>query len=125
MEPMTGAVGEQALSPHQILLVVDAMTGQDAVNSAKAFHEQLSIDGVILTKFDSDTRRRGADGARSRAPLKFIGTGEHVDKVREPTPTGSRRILGMGDVVSLVEKRSRRSTRKRPRRWPRRWPRAK
>ena len=67
----------KALNPHQILLVVDAMTGQDAVNSAKAFHEQLSIDGVILTKFDSDTRGGAALTVRkiTGAPLKFIGTG--------------------------------------------------
>lgn len=97
----------KALSPHQILLVVDAMTGQDAVNSAKAFHEQLAIDGVILTKFDSDTRGGAALTVRkiTGAPLKFIGTGEHVDKLEEfHADRIASRILGMGDVVSLVEK---------------------
>ena len=96
-----------AVAPHQIFLVIDAMTGQDAVNSAKAFNEQLEIDGVILTKFDSDTRGGAALSVRqvTGAPIKFIGTGEqlnaleafHADRI-------ASRILGMGDVVSLVEK---------------------
>ena len=97
----------KALSPHQILLVVDAMTGQDAVNSAKAIHEQLSIDGVVLTKFDSDTRGGAALTVRkiTGAPLKFIGTGEHVDQLEEfHADRIASRILGRGDVVSLVEK---------------------
>lgn len=97
----------KALNPHQILLVTDAMTGQDAVNSAKAFHEQLSIDGVILTKFDSDTRGGAALTVRrvTGAPIKFIGTGEHVDQIEEfHADRIASRILGMGDVVSLVEK---------------------
>lgn len=95
------------LTPHQILLVVDAMTGQDAVNSAKAFHERLAIDGVILTKFDSDTRGGAALSVKhvTGAPIKFIGIGEKFDALEEFHPERiAGRILGMGDVVSLVEK---------------------
>ncbi|MEN0021105.1 MAG: signal recognition particle protein [Planctomycetota bacterium] len=97
----------RALEPHHIFLVVDAMTGQDAVNSAKAFHERLTVDGVILTKFDSDTRGGAALSVKrvTGAPIKFIGTGEKVDAI-EPfhAERMAGRILGMGDVVSLVEK---------------------
>ncbi|MGP1272363.1 MAG: signal recognition particle protein [Phycisphaerales bacterium] len=97
----------RSLQPHHIYLVVDAMTGQDAVNSAKAFHEQLAIDGVILTKFDSDTRGGAALSVKtiSGAPLRYIGTGEKLDAI-EPfhAERMAGRILGMGDVVSLVEK---------------------
>ena len=96
-----------ALQPHHVFLVVDAMTGQDAVNSAKAFHEQLAIDGVILTKFDSDTRGGAALSVKtiSGAPIRYIGTGEKLDAI-EPfhAERMAGRILGMGDVVSLVEK---------------------
>ena len=98
---------DKALSPHQIFLVVDAMTGQDAVNSAKAFHEQLAVDGVILTKFDSDTRGGAALSIRqvTGAPLRFIGIGEKLDALEEfHAERMAGRILGMGDVVSLVEK---------------------
>ncbi|MEO1583020.1 MAG: signal recognition particle protein [Planctomycetota bacterium] len=95
------------IQPHQIFLVVDAMTGQDAVNSAKAFHDQLAIDGVILTKFDSDTRGGAALSVKevTGAPIRFIGTGEKLDAI-EPfhAERMAGRILGMGDVVSLVEK---------------------
>lgn len=96
-----------ALNPHQIFLVVDAMTGQDAVNSAKAFHEALAIDGVILTKFDSDTRGGAALSVRAitGAPIRFIGVGEHLDALEEFHPDRiASRILGMGDIVSLVER---------------------
>jgi signal recognition particle subunit SRP54 len=96
-----------ALNPHQIYLVVDAMAGQDAVNSARAFHERLAIDGVILTKFDSDTRGGAALSVRrvTGAPIKFLGVGEKVDALEEFHPQRmAGRILGMGDVVSLVEK---------------------
>ena len=96
-----------ALTPHQILLVVDAMTGQDAVNSAKAFHERLAVDGIILTKFDSDTRGGAALSVRqvTGAPIRFIGVGEKYDALEEFHPDRiAGRILGMGDVVSLVEK---------------------
>ncbi len=97
----------RAISPHQTLLVVDAMTGQDAVNSAQQFHAQLHVDGVILTKFDSDTRGGAALTVRSitGAPIKFIGVGEHLDQLEEfHAERIAGRILGMGDVVSLVEK---------------------
>ena len=97
----------RAVSPHQILLVIDSMTGQDAVNSAKAFNEQLELDGVILTKFDSDTRGGAALTVRNvtSKPIKFIGTGERLDALEEFHPDRvASRILGMGDVVSLVEK---------------------
>ena len=97
----------RTLMPHQIFLVVDAMTGQDAVNSAKAFHEQLAVDGVILTKFDSDTRGGAALSVKAvtGAPIKFIGVGEKLDAIEEFHPERmAGRILGMGDVVSLVEK---------------------
>ncbi|MHC5023968.1 MAG: signal recognition particle protein [Planctomycetota bacterium] len=98
---------QRALSPHQIYLVVDAMAGQDAVNSAKSFHERLAIDGVILTKFDSDTRGGAALSVKqvTGAPIKFIGVGEKFDALEEFHPERmAGRILGMGDVVSLVEK---------------------
>ncbi|MEO0511975.1 MAG: signal recognition particle protein [Planctomycetota bacterium] len=95
------------LVPHQIYLVVDAMTGQDAVNSAKAFHERLAVDGVILTKFDSDTRGGAAISVKevTGAPIRFLGTGEKFDGLEEfHAERLAGRILGMGDVVSLVEK---------------------
>ncbi len=95
------------LSPHQIFLVVDAMTGQDAVNSAKAFHEQLQVDGVILTKFDSDTRGGAALSVKkiTGAPIRFVGVGEKLDALEAfHAERMASRILGMGDVISLVEK---------------------
>ena len=101
------AAVNQAVNPHQILLVVDAMTGQDAVNSARAFHERLAVDGVILSKFDSDTRGGAALTVKkvTGAPIKFIGIGEKFDALEEFHPERmAGRILGMGDVVSLVEK---------------------
>lgn len=97
----------RTIKPHQIYLVVDAMVGQDAVNSAKAFHERLAIDGVILTKFDSDTRGGAALSVKmvTGAPIKFLGVGEKFDALEEFHPERmASRILGMGDVVSLVEK---------------------
>jgi signal recognition particle subunit SRP54 len=96
-----------AVQPHHIFLVIDAMTGQDAVNSAKAFNEQLEIDGVVLTKFDSDTRGGAALSVKSVAgkPIKFTGTGEKLDALEAfHADRVAGRILGMGDVVSLVEK---------------------
>ncbi len=96
-----------AVSAHQIYLVVDAMAGQDAVNSARAFHERLAVDGVILAKFDSDTRGGAALSVKhvTGAPIKFVGTGERYDALEEFHPQRmAGRILGMGDVVSLVEK---------------------
>lgn len=98
---------DKSLNPHQIFLVVDAMIGQDAVNSAKAFHERLAIDGVILTKLDSDTRGGAALSVRqvTGAPIKFVGVGEKYDALEEfHAERMASRILGMGDVVSLVEK---------------------
>jgi signal recognition particle subunit SRP54 len=96
-----------AVTPHQIYLVIDAMTGQDAVNSAKAFNDQLELDGVVLTKFDSDTRGGAALSVKhvTGKPIKFIGVGEKLDAIEEFHPDRvASRILGMGDVVSLVEK---------------------
>jgi len=97
----------KAVGPHQIYLVCDAMTGQDAVNSAKAFNERLELDGVILTKFDSDARGGAALSVKSVTgkPIKFLGVGEKLDKLEEFHPDRmAGRILGMGDIVSLVEK---------------------
>ncbi len=96
-----------AVKPHQIYLVCDAMTGQDAVNSAREFNERLELDGVILTKFDSDARGGAALSVKAVTgkPIKFIGVGEKLDKLEEFHPDRmAGRILGMGDVVSLVEK---------------------
>jgi len=96
-----------ATQPHQIYLVLDAMTGQDAVNTAKAFDERLELDGAILTKFDSDTRGGAALSVKAVTgkPIKFSGGGEKLDAVEEFHPERmAGRILGMGDVVSLVEK---------------------
>lgn len=96
----------QAVSPHQIYLVLDAMTGQDAVNTAKHFNERLELDGVIFTKFDSDTRGGAILSVKSivHKPVKFIGVGEKLDRLEEFHPERmAGRILGMGDIVSLVE----------------------
>ena len=96
-----------AVKPHQIYLVCDAMTGQDAVNSAKEFNERLELDGVILTKFDSDARGGAALSVKAVTgkPIKFIGVGEKFDALEEfHADRMAGRILGMGDVVSLVEK---------------------
>jgi signal recognition particle subunit SRP54 len=97
----------KATSPHQIYLVCDAMTGQDAVNSAKEFNERLELDGVILTKFDSDARGGAALSVKkvTGKPIKFIGVGEKLDAIEEfHADRMAGRILGMGDVVTLVEK---------------------
>jgi len=97
----------KAVSPHQIYLVCDAMTGQDAVNSAKEFNERLELDGVILTKLDGDARGGAALSVKAVTgkPIKFIGIGEKLDKLEEFHPDRmASRILGMGDVVTLVEK---------------------
>ena len=94
-------------SPHQVYLVCDAMTGQDAVTSAKAFNDQLSLDGVILTKLDGDARGGAALSVKAVTgkPIKFVGVGEKLDKLEEFHPDRmANRILGMGDVVTLVEK---------------------
>src|SRR5690606_38320372 len=94
----------KATQPHQIYLVIDAMTGQDAVNTAKAFDERLELDGAILTKFDSDTRGGAALSVKAVTgkPIKFIGVGEKIEALEEFHPERiASRILGMGDVVSL------------------------
>jgi len=96
-----------AVAPHEILLAVDAMTGQEAVNVAKGFHEKLDIDGVVLTKLDGDARGGAALSVRAVTgrPIKFIGIGEKLDalEVFHPERLASR-ILGMGDMLSLIEK---------------------
>ena len=96
-----------AVKPHEIMLVVDAMTGQDAVNVAKSFNEALGIDGVILTKLDGDTRGGAALSVRAVTgkPIKFVGTGEKQEDLEPFYPSRmASRILGMGDVLSLIEK---------------------
>lgn len=97
----------QAIKPQETLFVVDAMTGQDAVNTAKAFNDILNFDGVILTKLDGDTRGGAALSIKTVVdkPIKFVGTGEKMDAIDVFYPERmAERILGMGDVVSLVEK---------------------
>ena len=98
---------KSAVKPHEILFVVDAMTGQDAVNTAKVFNDRLDFTGVVLTKLDGDTRGGAALSIKSvvNKPIKFIGTGEKMEAldVFHPDRMASR-ILGMGDVISLVER---------------------
>jgi len=97
----------KAIQPQETLFVVDAMTGQDAVNTAKAFNDLLNFDGVILTKLDGDTRGGAAISIKSvvNKPIKFIGTGEKMEAIDVFHPSRmADRILGMGDVVSLVER---------------------
>jgi signal recognition particle subunit SRP54 len=97
----------KAIQPEETLFVVDAMTGQDAVNTAKAFNDRLNFDGVILTKLDGDTRGGAAISIKSvvNKPIKFIGTGEKMEAIDVFYPNRmADRILGMGDVVSLVER---------------------
>jgi len=96
-----------AIKPHETLFVVDSMTGQDAVNTAKAFNDRLNFDGVILTKLDGDTRGGAALTIRTvvEKPIKFVGIGEKMDALDVFHPERmADRILGMGDIVSLVEK---------------------
>ena len=98
---------KSSVQPHEILFVVDAMTGQDAVNTAKAFNDRLDFDGVVLTKLDGDTRGGAALTIREvvRKPIKFVGTGEKLEAIDVFYPERmASRILGMGDVVSLVER---------------------
>jgi signal recognition particle subunit SRP54 len=108
-EQMMNEIAEvkKAIQPTETLFVVDAMTGQDAVNTAKAFNERINFDGVILTKLDGDTRGGAALSIKSVVdkPIKFVGTGEKMDALDVFYPARmADRILGMGDVVSLVEK---------------------
>jgi len=101
---------DRTVGPDQVYLVVDAMTGQDAVKSAKAFNDALEIDGVIMTKLDGDARGGAALSVKSvtGVPIKFIGTGEQIEALEDFHPERmAGRILGMGDVVSLVEEAQR------------------
>ena len=96
-----------AIRPHEILFVVDAMTGQDAVNTAQAFHDRLGFDGAVLTKMDGDARGGAALSLRATVgkPIKFIGVGEKPEALERFHPDRmASRILGMGDIVTLVEK---------------------
>ncbi len=98
---------KKAINPQETLFVVDSMTGQDAVNTAKEFNERLDFDGVVLTKLDGDTRGGAALSIRTvvTKPIKFVGTGEKLDAIDPFHPSRmADRILGMGDIVSLVEK---------------------
>ena len=98
---------KEKVRPNEILFVVDSMTGQDAVNTAKAFHERLDYDGVVLTKLDGDTRGGAAISIRAvvNKPIKFVGIGEKLDALEVFHPDRmATRILGMGDIVTLVEK---------------------
>ncbi len=98
---------KKAIKPQETLFVVDSMTGQDAVNTAKEFNDRLDFDGVVLTKLDGDTRGGAALSIRTvvTKPIKFVGTGEKLDAVDLFHPSRmADRILGMGDIVSLVEK---------------------
>ncbi|MGB9791670.1 MAG: signal recognition particle protein [Thermacetogeniaceae bacterium] len=98
---------KDVLKPQEILLVVDAMTGQDAVNVAESFHKELGLSGIILTKLDGDTRGGAALSVKAvtGCPIKFVGTGEKLDALEQFYPDRmASRILGMGDVLSLIEK---------------------
>jgi len=98
---------KNAIRPTETLFVVDSMTGQDAVNTAKAFNDRINFNGVVLTKLDGDTRGGAALSIKSvvNKPIKFIGTGEKMEAIDVFHPDRmADRILGMGDVVSLVEK---------------------
>ena len=98
---------KKAVNPTETLFVVDAMTGQDAVNTAKEFNDRLDFDGVVLTKLDGDTRGGAALSIRTvvNKPIKFVGTGEKLDAIDPFRPAGmADRILGMGDIVSFVER---------------------
>ena len=98
---------KEAVNPGEILFVVDSMTGQDAVNTAKAFNDRLDFGGVVLTKLDGDTRGGAALSIRAvvNKPIKFVGTGEKMEALDQFHPSRmADRILGMGDIVSLVER---------------------
>ena len=98
---------DRQVMPQQVYLVVDSMTGQDAVNSAKAFNEALELDGVIMTKLDGDARGGAALSVKrvTGVPIKFVGTGEHLDALEEFHPDRmAGRILGQGDILTLVER---------------------
>lgn len=98
---------KKAVNPQEILFVVDAMTGQDAVNTAKIFNDRLDFDGVVLTKLDGDTRGGAALSIRAvvNKPIKYIGSGEKLEDIQEFNPEGmASRILGMGDIVELAKR---------------------
>lgn len=98
---------KKAINPNETLFVVDSMTGQDAVNTAKEFNDRLDFDGVVLTKLDGDTRGGAALSIRSvvNKPIKFVGTGEKLDAIDPFRPAGmADRILGMGDIVNFVDR---------------------
>ena len=98
---------KKAVNPDETLFIVDSMTGQDAVNTAKEFNERLDFNGVVLTKLDGDTRGGAALSIRTVVdkPIKFIGTGEKMEALDVFHPMRmADRILGMGDIVSLVER---------------------
>src|SRR5947209_17588150 len=98
---------DRQVKPDQVYLVSDAMTGQDAVNSAKAFNEALDLNGVILTKLDGDARGGAALSIKevTRVPIKYVGVGEKLDRLEEFRPEGmAQRILGQGDLMSIIEK---------------------
>ena len=98
---------KKSVKPHEILLIVDSMTGQEAVNVAQTFNEKVGIDGVVLTKLDGDTRGGAALSVKkvTNKPIKFIGVGEKLNEIEEFHPDRmASRILGMGDVLSIVEK---------------------
>ncbi len=98
---------KDAIHPNETLFVVDSMTGQDAVNTAKAFNDRLDFDGVVLTKLDGDTRGGAAVSIRAvvNKPIKFVGTGEKMGEIDAFNPNGmADRILGMGDIVSFVDR---------------------
>lgn len=98
---------KKALNPQETLFVVDSMTGQDAVNTAKAFNDRIDFDGVVLTKLDGDTRGGAALSIRAvvKKPIKLVGTGEKLEDLQEFNPEGmANRILGMGDIVELANR---------------------
>ena len=98
---------KNALQPQETLFVVDSMTGQDAVNTAKAFNDRIDFDGVVLTKLDGDTRGGAALSIRAvvAKPIKYVGIGEKLEDIQEFNPEGmASRILGMGDIVGLANK---------------------
>lgn len=98
---------KQSIKPHEILLVVDSMTGQDAVNVAESFNKELGIDGIIFTKLDGDTRGGAALSVKKTTgkPIKFVTVGEKLNDIEEFHPDRmTSRILGMGDILSIIEK---------------------
>src|SRR5204862_728610 len=98
---------DRLVRPDQVYLVCDAMTGQDAVNSAKAFNDALELNGVILTKMDGDARGGAALSIKevTKVPIKFVGVGEKLEKLEEFRPEGmASRIIGQGDMMDLIGK---------------------